>query len=146
MPLYEYYCQSCNGVFEILRSMREASEPASCPLCDRDSQRIMPTSFSAFTFRDGMPRRIPDRGTYWHYDKEVKTMNTGGVPAGEHPELYRPDPRYRPTKGEVEDRREVEHLKGKHAKIMRDSGLDVPMGPDGKPFLSPKMGSSGHID
>ncbi len=80
MPLYEYYCETCDGVFETLRSMREASEAAPCPLCDRDGQRIMPTSFAAFTFRDGMARRIPDRGTYWHFDKEVKTMNTGGVP------------------------------------------------------------------
>jgi putative FmdB family regulatory protein len=147
MPLYEYYCESCNGVFEMLRSMRESSEPSPCPLCDRDSQRIMPTSFAAFTFRDGMPRRIPDRGTYWHLDgREVKTMNTGGVPMNEHPELYKPDPRPIPTAADLDERREVAHLKGRHAKMMRDSGIDVPIGPDNKPLLSPKFGASGHID
>jgi putative FmdB family regulatory protein len=147
MPLYEYYCESCDGVFETLRSMREASEPSSCPLCDHDSQRIMPTSFSAFTFRDGMPRRIPDRGTYWHHDgREVKHMNTGGVPANEHPELYKPDPKPVPTTADIEDQREVEHLKGRHAKMMADSGIDVPIGPDNKPLLSPKFGASGHVD
>ena len=26
MPLYEYYCEPCNGVFETIRPMREASE------------------------------------------------------------------------------------------------------------------------
>ena len=29
MPLYEYYCQPCHGVFEELRPMREASEAES---------------------------------------------------------------------------------------------------------------------
>ena len=146
MPLYEYYCESCNGVFELLRSMREAAEPSPCPLCDHDSQRIMPTSFAAFTFRDGMPRRIPDRGTYWHFDKEVKTMNTGGVPMNEHPELYKPEPKVRPTRGQVEDQKEINHLKGRHLKILKDSGIDPAIGPDGKPALSPKLGASGHVD
>jgi putative FmdB family regulatory protein len=147
MPLYEYYCESCNGVFEMLRSMRESPEPSPCPLCDRDSQRIMPTSFAAFTFRDGMPRRIPDRGTYWHLDgREVKTMNTGGVPMNEHPELYKPDPKPIPTAADLDERREVAHLKGRHARMMKDSGIDVPIGPDNKPLLSPKFGASGHID
>jgi putative FmdB family regulatory protein len=134
MPLYEYYCESCNGVFEELRSMREASEPSPCPLCDRDSQRIMPTSFSAFTFRDGLPRRIPDKGTYWHINKEVKTMNTGGVPANEHPELYRPDPPKTLTKGETEDQRDVERIRARNLeRLKRESDIGAPIGPDGKP-------------
>jgi putative FmdB family regulatory protein len=147
MPLYEYYCEHCNGVFELLRTMRESGEAASCPLCDGDSQRIMPTSFAAFTFRDGMPRRIPDRGTYWHLDgREVKHMNTGGVPMNEHPELYKPDPKPIPTAADIDAAKEVDHLKGRHAKMMRDSGLDTAIGADGKPLLSPKFGASGHID
>jgi putative FmdB family regulatory protein len=147
MPLYEYYCQNCDGVFEELRSMREASEPMPCPLCDRDAQRIMPTSFSAFTFRDGMPRRIPDDFKYWHHDgRKVKNMNTGGVPANEHPELYRPDPPPVPTAADIDRKREIDHLKKRHARMMRDSGLDPAIGPDGKPALSPKLGASGHVD
>ena len=147
MPLYEYDCDSCDGVFEELHSMREAGEPQPCPLCDHDSQRIMPTSFSAFTFRDGMPRRIPDDFTYWHHDgRKTKTMNTGGVPMNEHPELYKPDPRPEPTKADVDAMKEVSHLKGRHAKMMRDSNLSPAIGQDGKPLLSPKFGASGHID
>jgi putative FmdB family regulatory protein len=134
MPLYEYYCTHCDGVFEQLRSMREASEDYPCPVCDRDSKRIMPTSFSAFTFRDGYPRRIPDRGTYWHFDKEVKTMNTGGVPANEHPELYKPKPKPTPTKGESSDRAEVDHIKQRNLeRIRKDSDIGPALGPDGKP-------------
>ena len=136
MPIYEYYCQHCDGVFEQLRSMREASEAYPCPVCDRDGQRIMPTSFSAFTFRDGYPRRIPDRGTYWHFDKEVKTMNTGGVPANEHPELYKPEPKPTPSKGDRADKSEVEHIKERNlGRLRRESDIGPAMGPDGKPVV-----------
>lgn len=31
MPLYEYYCRACATRFELLRSMRRSSEPATCP-------------------------------------------------------------------------------------------------------------------
>ena len=146
MPLYEYYCNHCDGVFETLRSIREAAEPSPCPVCDRDGMRIMPTAFAAFTFRDGMARRIPDRGTYWHFDKEVKTMNTGGVPANEHPELYKPDPKRQLTPGEKADLGEIDHLKGQHLRRMKDSDFGPAMGADGKPLLSPKLGASGHVD
>ena len=141
MPLYEYYCEHCNGVFETLRSIRESSEPSSCPLCDRDSIRIMPTSFAAFTFRDGMPRRIPDRGTYWHFDKEVKTMNTGGVPMNEHPELYKPTPASPKSRGDLEVEKDIDFYKRRHAERMKDSTFGAPVtGADGKPLLDPKFG------
>ncbi len=137
MPLYEYYCEHCDGIFESLRPMREAGEPYPCPVCDRDGKRIMPTSFSAFTFRDGYPRRIPDKGTYWHLGKEVKTPNTGGVPANEHPELYKPEPKPVPTRGEADDKRELEHLKERAVRRMKDSDIGAPIGPDGKPAVNP---------
>jgi putative FmdB family regulatory protein len=141
MPLYEYYCEHCDGVFETLRSIREASEPSPCPLCDRDGMRIMPTSFAAFTFRDGMPRRIPDRGTYWHFDKEVKTMNTGGVPMNEHPELYKPTPKSPKSRGDLEVEKDIDFYKRRHAERMKDSTFGAPVqGADGKPLLDPKFG------
>ena len=147
MPLYEYYCEGCDGVFETLRSMREASEPAPCPICDRDGRRIMPTAFTAFTMRDGLPRRVPDRGLYWHHDgRQTKRPNTGGVPPNEHSELYKPDPPPTPVKGDLSDQGEIKHLKRRHAKMMKESGLDPAIGPDGKPMLSPKLGASGHVD
>ena len=146
MPLYEYYCESCDGVFEALRTMREASEPSSCPVCDRDGKRIMPTSFAAFTFRDGLPRRIPDRGTYWHLGKEVKKPITGGGVAYEHPELDKPKPAPVKSAGDAADEGEVEHLKRQHARQLNDSGVIPSIGADNKPILSPKLGASGHVD
>jgi hypothetical protein len=61
--------------------------------------RIMPTSFSAFTFRDGYPRRIPDDGTFYHLGKKVQTRITRGRP-NEHPEINKPRPKPRKTRGE----------------------------------------------
>jgi putative FmdB family regulatory protein len=106
MPLYEYYCQHCDGVFEALRSIRESSEPAPCPVCERESRRMMPTSFAAFTYRDGYPRRIPDKGTYWHLGKEVKQPVTGPVRPNEHPEINKPEPPRKKLKGEIADEQE----------------------------------------
>jgi putative FmdB family regulatory protein len=106
VPVYEFFCEPCDGIFETLRSIRESGEPAPCPVCNTEAPRIMPTSFTAFTFRDGYPRRIPDKGTYWHLGKEVKKPVTGAVRPNEHPEINKPIPQPRPLKGEVEIARE----------------------------------------
>ena len=111
MPLYEFLCEPCNGVFEALRPIREAAEPAPCPVCNHDGKRMMPSSFTAFTFRDGYPRRIPDKGTYWHLGKEVKNLVTGGVQPNEHPEINKPIPPPAPLKGEIQDATEAMRLK-----------------------------------
>ena len=110
MPIYEYYCQHCDGVFEALRPIREASEPSARPVCDRESQRMMPTSFAAFTYRDGYPRRIPDKGTYWHLGKEVKNPVTGPVRPNEHPEINKPEPPPQKLKGDTAEERERRRL------------------------------------
>ncbi|MCY3886335.1 MAG: zinc ribbon domain-containing protein [Chloroflexi bacterium] len=86
MPVYEYYCEPCDGIFELVRTMREADEPGSCPLCDEDAQRVMPSTFNAFIMRGGFPRKIPDKGTYWHMGKEVSQLSRGGDPYT-HPEI-----------------------------------------------------------
>ena len=110
MPLYEFFCEPCDGVFELLRSIRESSEPAPCPVCNHDAKRVMPTSFAAFTYRDGYPRRIPDKGTYWHLGKEVKNLVTGPVRPNEHPEINKPEPTPRPLKGDIVDAHEAARL------------------------------------
>jgi putative FmdB family regulatory protein len=133
MPIYEYFCEHCNGIFEELRSMRESSEPAPCPVCDREAPRIMPTSFAAFTFRDGIARRIPDRGTYWHLGKEVQKPITGTGVAWEHPEINKPNPPRTMSKGESEDVAEHERLKDRQLKELKDAGEVVSLGRDGKP-------------
>ena len=123
MPLYEYYCDPCDGIFETLRPIREASDPVPCPICDRDGRRIMPTSFTAFTFRDGYPRKLPDKGTYWHLGKEVKKRVTGGMRPNEHPEINTRRPPRRESKGEISVEKEKAQLRDKERKKMLSSGV-----------------------
>jgi putative FmdB family regulatory protein len=110
MPLYEYYCKRCDGVFEAMNQIAKASDPAPCPVCKKKAERMMPTSFAAFTMREGYPRSIPDRGTYWHLGKEVKKPVTGGVRMNEHPEINKPQPKPTKSKGErsaLQDKRQA---------------------------------------
>ncbi len=100
VPIYEYYCQPCNGVFEELRPMRESSDPVPCPECYKDAGRIMPTSFTAFTFREGYARRIPDDGKYYHLGNKVNSLVSSGTP-NEHPEVNKKEPKKRRLKGEM---------------------------------------------
>jgi len=88
MPIYEYYCEPCNGVFELLRPTSAASKPQPCPECDEDAARMVSRTFSAFTVRDGLPRRLPDTGGYWHFNQSVSSPITGPSYQGMvHPEL-----------------------------------------------------------
>ena len=41
MPMYEYRCPSCRNVFELLRPMARASEPAACPRGHTGAERIV---------------------------------------------------------------------------------------------------------
>jgi putative FmdB family regulatory protein len=108
MPLYEYFCQPCNGIFEELRPIREATDPVPCPQCYKDAARIMPTSFAAFTFRDGYPRRIPDDGKFYHLGKKVSKLVSSGRP-NEHPEVNKPEPKPRKLKGERQEIADMQH-------------------------------------
>jgi putative FmdB family regulatory protein len=88
VPIYEYYCEPCNGVFELLRPVTAASRPQPCPECDEDAARMVSKTFSAFTLRDGLPRRLPDTGGYWHFEQGVSSPINGPSYQGvTHPEL-----------------------------------------------------------
>lgn len=100
MPVYEYLCKHCDGVFEAILPIARAAAPAPCPVCAKKAHRLPPSSFSAFTMREGYPRAIPDRGTYYHLEKEVKRPVTGSVRMNEHPEINKPEPKRRKSKGE----------------------------------------------
>lgn len=104
MPVYEYYCEPCNGVFELLRPAREASKAQPCPECDEDAKRIISKEWSAFIYREGSPRRLPDTGGYWHLGKRVSKPLTGSTDGSaiRHPELEEPKPQAPVTREEIE--------------------------------------------
>jgi putative FmdB family regulatory protein len=121
MPIYEYYCGECHGVFELLRPVREAARAQPCVECDTDSKRIVSQDFAVFTMRGGSPRRLPDRGTFWHLGNEVSKPIVGSSPPNEHPEVNRRPPPKAPTVEELEafdareERRELAHQKQREA-------------------------------
>ena len=102
MPLYEYHCTDCNGVFELLRPVQQAGEAQPCSECDADSKRIISCEFAAFIFRDGMARRLPDRGTFWHLGQEVARPITGPTSGINHPDLINKRPADAPSIEELE--------------------------------------------
>lgn len=107
MPLYEYYCEDCHGVFELLRPPREASTNQPCLECDADSARVV-SNFQAFVFRDGYPRKIPDDGTFWHLGTKVSEPINKAVQANEHPELV--GKKYGPAQVPTMEEREAHAL------------------------------------
>jgi putative FmdB family regulatory protein len=123
MPVYEYFCKACDGVFEAIRPIAKASDPAPCPLCAKKARRLPPSSFSAFTMRDGYPRSIPDRGTYWHLEKEVKRPISGPTRMNEHPEINKPEPKRRKSKGELEIAADRKRVAAKEQARARKDGM-----------------------
>jgi putative FmdB family regulatory protein len=67
MPLYEYYCETCDSVFEALRPVTQSDEPTRCSACGGQSDRIMPTTFASMSRRDGWAQRVP------YHHKGVRT-------------------------------------------------------------------------
>ena len=58
MPIYEYYCPSCDAEFEALRPASRADEAVPCKTCGTAGERQLSTfSFKSNTF--SMPRLKP---------------------------------------------------------------------------------------
>lgn len=51
MPLYEYYCRTCDKKFEMLRPMSRADEDATCPEGHPGAGRVL-SLFASFTKGD----------------------------------------------------------------------------------------------
>jgi len=39
MPIYEYRCQQCDHLFEMLQSIND--DPPQCPVCNGETERII---------------------------------------------------------------------------------------------------------
>ena len=43
MPVYEYYCQACENLYDLRRAMAERDDPAPCPICSAPGRRQIST-------------------------------------------------------------------------------------------------------
>lgn len=59
MPIYEYYCEKDNKVFEALGSIASSDRPSKCPKCGGEAVRIMPTTFASLSRVKGLKERVP---------------------------------------------------------------------------------------
>jgi len=51
MPIYEYYCVGCCLDFEVMRSVSQSGEPASCEKCGKPAERQLSNfAFKSNTF------------------------------------------------------------------------------------------------
>jgi putative FmdB family regulatory protein len=54
MPIYEYKCPHCQQKFELLRSLSQADEGATCPYCKKEAERMLSTFCSFTTDESGL--------------------------------------------------------------------------------------------
>ena len=47
MPIYEYRCEECGRVFEMLRRFSDADRDLKCPVCESEDIRRQVSSFAA---------------------------------------------------------------------------------------------------
>ena len=123
MPLYEYYCEPCKGVFELLRPAKDAAKPQPCPRCDEDAKRIVSKQWSAYIFREGFPRRLPDDGGYWHLGQKVSQPMLSLSSDGEHQELRGTRPEH--TAPSIDEIEQFEFRQEVKAEIGRQHGANV---------------------
>ncbi len=70
MPVYEYYCGSCESEYELMRPISNMDDPAQCPGCGKPGERLL--SYFAFkTNTYGMPKlKPPKHGPFRGRSKE----------------------------------------------------------------------------
>lgn len=60
MPIYEYRCPKCGTDFELMRRISEMNEPASCPQCGAEAERLI----SGFASKVGFYIRAPAKPVF----------------------------------------------------------------------------------
>lgn len=74
MPLYEYYCDKDDKVFEALKSISTSAAPAKCPECGGNADRIMPTTFQSMARHKGLRERVPFHQKQVREEQPKKTI------------------------------------------------------------------------
>ena len=62
MPLYEYFCPTCQRVFESLRPTSDADKPTTCPSCQHASSQRILSLFANSVKTSGATSSVPMGG------------------------------------------------------------------------------------
>lgn len=54
MPIYEYVCTECNNKFEKLRPASKSAEPAECPSCHKEAERVFSRVYAFSSYAPGL--------------------------------------------------------------------------------------------
>lgn len=79
MPIYEFYCRECNGVFEILKSIGDKSH--QCDVCKSDCEKLVSVpSMQPDTFWSGLdyPGLTKDKRVFTSKKDWENTMKANG--------------------------------------------------------------------
>ena len=64
MAIYEYYCRNCKQEFELMRPIGKANEPAKCPKCGGEAEKLP----SVFGSTAGYSIKVPDKKAFRKHD------------------------------------------------------------------------------
>lgn len=67
MPIYEYRCPKCGIDFELMRRFSEMNEPALCPQCGTEAERLV----SVFASKVGFYVRAPAKPAFRKQSKST---------------------------------------------------------------------------
>ena len=111
----------------------------------------MPMEFAAFTFRDGYPRRLPDKGTFRHMGKEVSSPVNQPARSYQHPEIHKKPPPAPPSAEELErfdqkeDREAERHARNRRARPVHTHQSDGTSRAGRVPATRPGHGVDGKL-
>jgi putative FmdB family regulatory protein len=74
MPIYEYYCEKDDRVFETITSIASRDKPVKCPKCGREAVRIMPTTVATMSRVKGLVERVPFHHADVRTEKKKRTI------------------------------------------------------------------------
>ena len=74
MPIYEYYCERDDHVFEAITSIAARDKPVKCPKCGRQAVRIMPTTVATMSRVKGLVERVPFHHADVRTEKKKRTI------------------------------------------------------------------------
>lgn len=63
MPVYEYYCPTCDRRFEALRPMSQATAPMTCPRCAAPNTRKLISACATISQDAGGSRLVASSGS-----------------------------------------------------------------------------------